>query len=425
MVQTRVTDTIKGSVALADLRNRILFNFLMFALFILGAHILVPGIDRDALARFFSQSNTLFGILNLFAGGALRRFSIFAMGIAPYINAQIMMQLLSTVIPELEELNKQGEMGRRIISRYTRYLTIALAAFQAFGMVTMFSKSGIIINPSPLYIFTIVLSLTGGTAFLMWMGEQISQKGIGNGVSLIIFIGIVASYPQSLFQELLRMKVHTSLALNFLFFLAIAVLLVAFIVFFQRAHHKIPIRFAQRIAGMRVYGSHQSYLPVMVNQGGVIPIIFAISVMVIPSTIATFVPGIMPYVRMFTASVWYPIVEAILVIAFTYFYAAVVFKPDEIAENLKKNGGFIPGVRPGEATAEYIARIQERVTFWGALFLAVVAIIPPYIIRLTGIKSFWLGGTALLIVVGVAFDTWAQIEAHLISRNYEGMKLLR
>ncbi|PIU67889.1 MAG: preprotein translocase subunit SecY [Armatimonadetes bacterium CG07_land_8_20_14_0_80_40_9] len=414
--------TLISAFKVPDLRKRIFFVFGAFSVFIFGLHVYVPGIDREAMAHLFEQGGLL-GLLDVFTGGALRKFSILAMGITPYINASIIMQLLTVVIPQIEQLQKEGESGRKVISRYTRYLTIALALVQAVGMTIWLKNAGVITQLDVVHFLRIIITLTAGTAFLMWLGEQITDKGIGNGVSLIIFVGIVARMPTQVAQTISLYQSGGIGISNVLSLMIIAVAIVAGIVYVQQAERRVSVQYTKRIVGRKVYGGQSTYLPLKVNQAGVIPIIFAISILLFPATIAQFVP--VPAIRQLASSFnetswYYNLSYALLVIFFTYFYTAVTFNPVEVADNMKKYGGFVPGIRPGKPTSEYLDRILTRITLLGALFLAFIAVIPSYIISLTHIGTFYLGGTSLLIVVGVALDTVQQIEAQMLMRHYEG-----
>ena len=413
---------------LPDLRNRILFVFGMFAVFVVGLHIPVPGIDRAAMENLFAGGGIL-GLMDIFSGGALKKFSIFAMGIAPYINASIIMQLLTIAVPHLEALAKEGEHGRKKISQYTRYLTVILAAMQAIGMNKILGGMGIL-EASPFLFIQIVITLTAGTAFLMWVGEQITDKGIGNGVSMVIFAGIVASLPTQIKDTI------TYTAVGSIQPYQIAILIVMFlgtvvgIVTIQQAQRKIPIQHVKRVVGNKVYGGSSSFLPLRVNSAGVIPIIFALSLQLFPATIAQFFPATKGFGKWFQdvaimfspgAGAWAALVYAMLIIFFTYFYTAVTFNVPEVAENLKKYGSFIPGIRPGKPTLEYLDRVMTRITLAGAIFLAIIALMQYLVPEITKITTFQLaGGTSLLIVVGVALETMQAIEAHLLMRHYEG-----
>jgi len=407
-----------------DIRKKLLFVLLSFVIYSLGAHIPVPGINTDALSNLIGQG-TLFGMMDMFVGGSLRRFSIFALGITPYINASIIFQLLQVVVPKLEELAKEGETGRKVLMQWTRYLTIGLAFFQAIGMLYMLSHSGGILpaQASALYSILVVFSLVGGTSFLMWLGEEITTKGVGNGVSLIIFIGIINSLPQQIFQTYKQADMNGRY-LGLVLLILISIATIAFVIFIHLGQRKIPVQYAKRIIGRKVLQGQTTYLPMKVNTAGVIPIIFAISILMFPATIVNFVTNqsVQAMLAKFTnsSSILYNVIYFLLVFVFTFFYTAVVFNPKDVAERMKKHGGFILGIRPGKPTAEYLERIMVRITFIGALFLGLIAVLPSIMVLITGLSSFGLGGTSILIVIGVALDTINQIEAQLLMRHYEG-----
>jgi len=395
----------------------------------MGVQIPTPGINGDALAAFFEKNaSTLFGMFNMFSGGALENFSIFALGIMPYISASIIIQLLTVVVPQLEALSKEGEAGKRTITKYTRYGTVFLSVVQGFfiatGLESMTSPNGvpIVIDPSLQFRLMTVLTLTSGTAFIMWLGEQMTERGIGNGISLIIFSGIVARMPAAVGNtiELIR---SGELSLIFLpIIVAMMLLVVGFIIFIETSQRRIPIQYAKRVVGRRVYGGQSSHLPLKINVSGVIPPIFASSIMMFPATIGSFIQ--IDWVQRFSAAlspdtVYYYIVYVGMIVFFCFFYTAVTFKPDDVAENLKKNGGFIPGIRPGKKTSEFLDHALVRLTVVGAVYLSAVCVMPTLLIQQLNVP-FYFGGTALLIVVGVAIDTIAQIESHLVMRNYDG-----
>jgi preprotein translocase subunit SecY len=417
---------------LPDLRKRILSLFGLFAVFVVGLHIPVPNIDRAAMERLVTQGGSLFGLLDVFSGGALRKFSIFAMGITPYINASIIFQLLGLASERIKQLSKEGEVGQRKISQYTRYLTIVLALVQAMGLITWLRSAGIVTAPSVWQTVPMAVTLTGGTACLMWLAEQITDKGVGNGVSLIIFAGIVATLPTQALATWQGLVGGTHQWYNVLFLFMIWVGTIAGIIYVQQGQRKIPVQHAKRVVGTRVYGGASTFLPLRVNTAGVIPIIFAISISLFPAQIGRFVQQALP-------SDWTPYVEGfieffspgttasgtviyfLLVILFTYFYTAVQFNVPDVADNLKKSGSYIPGIRPGKPTSDYLDKVLTRITLAGALFLGVIAIMQYYVRDITGVRTFSLvGGTSLLIVVGVALETMQQIEAHLVMRHYEG-----
>lgn len=416
-------NTLTGIFNIEDLRRRFLFTLMIIVIFRFGVHVPVAGVDTARLEALFGQGNLL-GFLDLFTGGALVKFSIFAMGITPYINASIIMQLLKTVLPQLEELSKEGESGHKQIAQYTRYLTIGLAAFQAVGMA--FWLREVVLPGYNFYFFLIatVTALTAGTAFIMWISELVTENGIGNGASLLIFVGIISRMPNYVGQTVILVRGGASL-LAVLFLLGVFLAMIAGIVVVQEGQRRIQVQYAKRVVGRKVYGGQSTYLPIRINQGGVIPIIFASSVLLFPATIAQFIPH--DFMRAMSnalspSGTLYIFLYFGLIFFFTYFYTAITFNPTELADNLKKYGGFITGIRPGRSTAEYLEAIVTRLTLVGATFLALVAVIPTMVEGLTHITSFQgLGGTALLIVVGVALDLVRQIETHLITRQYEGL----
>jgi preprotein translocase subunit SecY len=420
---------LRSAANIPELRRRIIFTLLMLAIYRMGVQIPTPGINGEALASFFEQSsNTLFGMFNMFSGGALQNFSIFALGIMPYISASIIIQLLTVVVPQLETLKKEGEAGRRIITKYTRYGTVVLSIIQgtfiAVGLEGMAGPGGeaIVLAPGLEFKLMTMLTLTSGTAFLMWLGEQMTERGIGNGISLIIFAGIVARGPAAIVNSFQLVKAG-EIAIFFVPFLLLFMFVVmGTIVFFETAQRRIPIQYAKRVVGRKVYGGQSSHLPLKINVSGVIPPIFASSIMMFPATIGGFVQ--IDWVQRMSAAlhpgtVYYYIVYVVMVVFFCFFYTAVQFKPDDVAENLKKNGGFIPGIRPGKKTADFIDKVLTRITVVGAIYLSVVCVLPTVLISQFNIP-FYFGGTALLIVVGVGIDTISQIESHLAMRNYEG-----
>jgi preprotein translocase subunit SecY len=412
-----------------ELRRRVLFTLAMIAVYRLGVHVPTPGIDRQAMAAFFDQQqNTLFGFLNLFSGGALEQFSVFSLGIMPYISASIILQLLTVVFPYLERLSKEGEAGRRKITQYTRYGTVVLSIVQGImisvGLEGTQGPGGhsLVLNPGWGFRLMTVITLTSGTAFIMWLGEQITERGIGNGISLIIFAGIVARLPSAITTTLQFMREGELGPLVALVILVLSVLVVGAIIFVERGQRRIPVQYAKRVVGRKMYGGMTSHLPLKVNTANVIPPIFASSLLIFPATLAQFANH--PWVQKASAALapgtWlHDLVYVILIIFFAFFYTAVVFNPSDVAENMKKAGGYIPGIRPGQKTAEYIERVLSRITLSGAIYLCIVSLLPTILVRQLNVP-FYFGGTALLIVVGVALDTVAQMETHLISRNYEG-----
>jgi preprotein translocase subunit SecY len=412
-----------------ELKRRIFFTFGLLAIYRVGAHIPTPGIDGVALAEFFKQAQgTLLGFFDMFAGGALLKMTVFALGIMPYISASFIIQLLTVVIPHLERLSKEGEAGRRKIVRYTRYGTVGLAAFQSFGISVgleqMTSPGGAAIVPFPGWGFRAmtVISLTAGTAFIMWLGEQITERGIGNGISLIIFAGIVARMPIAIGQTITLLRTGELSAFLMVFVLVLMVAVVAFIIYMERGQRRIPVQYAKRVVGRKMYGGQSTHLPLKVNTSGVIPPIFASSILMFPATIAGFVkhPIMEAIANTFAPGrALYTVLYVALIIFFCYFYTAIQFNPVDVADNLKKYGGYIPGIRPGRKTADYLDRVLSRITFGGALYLSLVCVIPEILYRIFNVP-FYFGGTGLLIVVGVALDTVTQVETHLVTRHYEG-----
>ena len=414
---------------LPELRRRVLFTLAMIAVYRLGVHVPTPGIDRQAMAAFFDQQrNTLFGFLNLFSGGALEQFSVFSLGIMPYISASIILQLLTVVFPYLERLSKEGEAGRRKITQYTRYGTVVLSIVQ--GLMISVGLEGtqgpggqsLVLNPGWGFRLMTVITLTSGTAFIMWLGEQITERGIGNGISLVIFAGIVAGLPSAITTTLQFMREGEMGPLVALLILVLSVLVVGAIIFVERGQRRVPVQYAKRVVGRKMYGGMTSHLPLKVNTANVIPVIFASSILIFPATLAQFANN--PWVQTASAALapgtlLHDFFYVLLIIFFAFFYTAVVFNPSDVAENMKKAGGYIPGIRPGQKTAEYIERVLSRITLSGAIYLCIVALLPTILVRQFNVP-FYFGGTALLIVVGVALDTVAQIETHLLTRNYEG-----
>jgi preprotein translocase subunit SecY len=424
--------TLRDAFKIPELRRRILFTLTMIAVYRLGSHIPTPGVDASQLTKLFGKEGML-GFLDMFAGGALKRFSIFALGIAPYINASIIMQLLIYVIPSLEKLAKEGESGRKKINQYIRQATVVLGALQAFGISFMLEKYGVRM-PNISFVafsFICVVTLTAGTAFIMWLGEKITEHGIGNGISLIIFAGIVASFPGAVVQQWAIWSKEAMFLPKALIIAFFAVVVIAAIVFIQDGQRKIPVRYAKKVVGRKVYGGQSTYIPLKVNQAGVIPIIFAVSIMLFPGMIANMVMSrfqstdtvyrvlnkIVIYLN--PPSITYFVLYCLLIIFFSYFYTAITLNPKDLADNMKKSGGFIPGTRAGRPTADYIDRVLMRITLAGAIFLAAVAVLPQILVELAKVQ-FYFGGTALLIVVGVALDTVKQIESHMLTRHYEG-----
>ena len=420
---------LQSAANIPELRRRILFTLIMLAVYRMGVQIPTPGINGEALAAFFAQNaGTLFGMFNMFSGGALENFSIFALGIMPYISASIIIQLLTVVIPQLEALKKEGPAGNRKITQYTRYGTVFLSIIQgtfiAVGLEGMTGPGGeaIVLLPGIQFKLMTMLTLTSGTAFIMWLGEQMTERGIGNGISLIIFAGIVARGPAAIVNSIQLVKAG-EISLFFVPFLVLFMFgVIATIVFFETSQRRIPIQYAKRVVGRKVYGGQSSHLPLKINISGVIPPIFASSIMMFPATIGSFIQ--IDWVQRVSAAmspgtVYYYICYVGMIVFFCFFYTAVTFKPDDVAENLKKNGGFVPGIRPGKKTAEFIDKVLTRLTVVGAIYLSTVCVLPTILISQFNIP-FFFGGTALLIVVGVGIDTISQIESHLHMRNYEG-----
>ena len=415
-----------------ELKKRIIFTLLMLAVYRLGCHIPTPGIDGAALSAFFSQrQGTLFGLFDMFSGGALSQMSVMALGIMPYISASIILELLTVVVPYLEKLKKEGEAGRKKITQYTRYGTIVLSIVQGFGIAVgierMSSPGGAMIVPIGGWGFRIlaVITLTAGTAFLMWLGEQITERGIGNGISLIIFAGIVARFPLAVGNTFRLMSTGEVTP----FFMALVVILmiavVGCIVFIERGQRRIPVNYAKRVVGRKMYGGQSTHLPLKVNTAGVIPPIFASSIIMFPATIANFLnvkefPWLQTIVTFLSPGhIVYILIFVLFIVFFCYFYTAVHFNPVDVADNMRKYGGFVPGIRPGKNTAEYIDKVLTRITFSGAIYVSVICILPQILIYKLNVP-FYFGGTALLIVVGVAMDTSNQIESHMLTRHYDG-----
>ena len=395
---------------------------MMFAVFRAGIHIPVPGVDASVIESLFTSGN-LFGLLDLFAGGALSKFSIFAMSITPYINASIIMQLLQAVVPHFEAWSKDGEEGRKKIAKVTRYGTVVLGFVQAFGMAFALRANSALVNNDILSVFVVAIILTAGTCLLMWIGEQITAYGIGNGISLIIFAGIVARLPDGLQTIYQYIQTGTINMFQAFLFAVIAIAMIAVVVAVTQGQRRIPIQYAKRVVGRKMYGGHSTFLPLKVNQAGVIPIIFASSVLMFPVTIAQFIENdfVHKIADLFTwGTPLQTALYAILIFIFTYFYTAISINITDMADNMKKYGGFIPGIRAGKPTADYVDNVMTKITLAGAVFLAIVAIIPNFLGTITGVQGVYFGGTALLIVVGVALDTMQQIESLMVTRHYKG-----
>jgi len=410
-----------------ELRRKILFTAGLFVIFRLFAHVPIPGVDTGKLAQLFSQ-NQFLGLLDIFSGGTLVNFSVLALGINPYINASIIIQLLTIVFPALEELQKEGEYGREKMNQYTRMITVPLAAVQAIGMYALLRNQGIVSHADPLTIVTVIVTMVTGTILVMWLGELITEYGIGNGISLLIFAGIVGRMPIALGQMFASATPES--AMNMVILVGLAFLVMAATVYINEAVRRIPVQYARRVRGNKVYGGGTSYLPLRVNQAGVIPIIFAVSMVLIPSLIGGFLqqvqqPALVSIGKFLTMlfnpnGVWYNVLYFIFVIGFTYFYTAITFNPTKIASEIQKYGGFIPGIRPGTPTASYLNYILTRITLAGALFLGVIAIFPSIAKGTTGMSTLLIGGTGVLIVVSVVLETVKALEAQLVMRNYDG-----
>lgn len=421
-----VLETFKNISKIDELKSKIGFTILILLVVRLGSYVTIPGIDVNALSA--ADSNSLFGLFDTFVGGAFSNAAIFALGIMPYITASIIFQLAGVVIPEIQKMQKEGEEGRRKINQYTRYATVLISALQSIAISVKLSQQGVVYDPGILFTFSSVLVLTSGTVFLMWLGEQITERGIGNGISLIIFIGIIATLPQALFAELSSAYAGGSpawikeiIVFGMLFAIIMAVVLLT------QGARRIPVQYAKRQVGRKVFGGTTQYIPLRVNTAGVMPIIFAQALMFIPATVAGFFPDsatMQTVASLFNyQSYFYAAVFAGMVILFTYFYTAMTFNPRDISDNMKKQGGFIPGIRPGAPTTEYIDKVITRITLPGSIFLAIIAILPTFVSKfgLTNqIFAQFFGGTSLLIVVGVALDTLQQIESHLMMRHYDG-----
>lgn len=412
-----------------ELKKRILFTLSLLVVYRIGVHVPTPGIDTVAVAAFFAQmEGTIFGIFNMFSGGALEQLSVFALGIMPYISASIILQLLTVVIPHLEQLKKEGEQGRKKITQYTRYGTIVLSVIQGLGIsvglenMTAPGGAPIVMFPGWGFRLMTVLTLTAGTAFIMWLGEQITERGIGNGISLIIFAGIVASMPAAILNTFRLMSTGEMSIFAIGVLLVLMIVVVGGIVFVEQGQRRIPVQYAKRVVGRRMYGGQSTHLPLKVNTAGVIPAIFASSIIMFPATIASFIP--IPWMQAIADSMrpgafFYELIFVGFIFFFCYFYTAVTFNPVDVADNMKKNGGYIPGIRPGKRTADYIDRVLTRLTLGGAVYVSTVCVLPSILITQFNVP-FYFGGTALLIVVGVAIDTVAQMESHMLTRHYEG-----
>lgn len=412
-----------------ELKKRVLFSLGMLAVYRVGCHIPTPGIDGQALSHFFKQAQgTLLGLFDMFSGGALEKLTVFALGIMPYISSSIIFQLLTVVVPAIEKLSKEGEAGRKKIVQYTRYGTIVLSVVQASGIAvgleSMRGPAGELVVPNPGWGFRVmtVITLTAGTAFIMWLGEQMSEKGIGNGISLIIFAGIVARIPVAIINSVRLLKSGQISLFVLVFVAALMFLVIAAVVFVERGQRRVPIHYAKRVVGLKTFGAQTSHLPLKVNMAGVIPPIFASSIIMFPATIGNFIniPWVQNAAKSLTPGNWaYNLFYVAFIVFFCYFYTAVTFNPVDVAENVKKHGGYIPGIRPGKETSEYLDRVLTKLTFAGSIYISLVCVLPSILIGKFNLP-FYFGGTALLIAVGVGMDTVSQIESHLITRSYEG-----
>lgn len=415
------------ALRVSEIRKKIIFTVLMLVVFRLGCCIPVPGINRDILSDYFSSASGLFGLFDMFSGGSFSNFTIFALSITPYVTASIILQLLTVAIPRLEALSKEGTEGRKKIAQYTRYLTVVLAFVQAIGLTLGLFRNAVI-NNTFFSLTVIVLTLTAGTAFLMWLGEQINEHGIGNGISLIIMAGIVARMPSAIHQTFSKIQTGEVSVVSVIIFLIFAMAVIVGIIEVQQGTRKIPVQYAKRVVGRKMYGGQNTHIPMKVNQAGVIPVIFSLSIIQFPLTISYFTDpnsGFTQFVQKYLSStgtpgVWiYSVINIVLIMFFTYFYTAITFNPMEVADNMKANGGFIPGIRPGRPTVDYLSKVMTRITFAGAVFLAVIATLPAIISNFTSLDIHF-GGTSLLIAVGVALDTMKQLESQLMMRNYQG-----
>ncbi|TDI41628.1 MAG: preprotein translocase subunit SecY [Acidobacteria bacterium] len=447
-------ESLKNIFKIPELRNRILFTLGMLAIYRLGSHIPTPGVDARALTDFFDQNRgTWFGFVDMFSGGNLSRVTVFALGIMPYISASIILQLLTVVWPYLEKLSKEGELGRKKITQYTRYGTVLLAVIQSGGIAVFLQNTELtggltlVANPGLPFTLMTVLTLTAGTVFIMWLGEQITERGIGNGMSLLIFAGIVVNFPAGIITTLSNVSTGQQSVFQIILLAAFMVAVVGFIVHVERAQRRIPVQYAKRVVGRKMYQGQSTHLPLKVNTGGVIPVIFASSIIALPQTVASMFPNSIWMTNIAQQLAWgmplYTLLYVTAIVFFCYFYTAIIFNPDDVADNMRKFGGYVPGIRPGKRTAEYIDTILTRLTFGGAIYLAAVSVLPEWMIAgfrvapipligpfLDGILPNWIteglgvtfyfGGTSLLIIVGVAMDTVQQIESQLIMRHYDG-----
>jgi preprotein translocase subunit SecY len=421
-----ILSSFQNVFKIPELKSRILFTLALLAVYRIGAHIPTPGINGEELSKFLAEKGgALMGFFDMFSGGALSRVTVFALGIMPYISASIILQLLTVVIPAIGKLAKEGEAGRKKIIRYTRYGTVVISAIQSFGIAAGLegmAGGAFIQNPGWSFRLMTMITLTSGTAFIMWLGEQITERGIGNGISLIIFAGIIARFPNAVISMIRLLQAGELSILFVIALIAMMVAVVGAIIYIERGQRKIPVQYAKRVVGRKVYGGQSTHLPLKINTSGVIPPIFASSIIMFPATVAGFIaiPWVQAIARQLApGTVLYTVLYVSLIIFFAYFYTAIIFNPVDIADNLKKYGGYIPGIRPGQKTSEYIYRVLSRLTFVGGIYLSVVCIIPEILITKFHVP-FYFGGTSILITVGVALDTISQIETHLITRSYEG-----
>jgi preprotein translocase subunit SecY len=421
-----IINSFQNVFRIAELKSRILFTLGLLAIYRIGAHIPTPGINGEELSKFLMEKGgALMGFFDMFSGGALSRATIFALGIMPYISASIILQLLTVVIPTLGRLAKEGEAGRKKITQYTRYGTVVISLIQSFGIavgIESMSQGAFVQNPGVSFRLLSMITMTSGTAFLMWLGEQITERGIGNGISLIIFAGIVAGFPLALFSSISLIRAGEIHLILMLLVIVMMIAVIAIIVYVERGQRKIPVQYAKRVVGKKVYGGQSTHLPLKVNTAGVIPPIFASSIIMFPATIAGFIaiPWVQSLARQLSpGTVVYTMLYVGMIFFFCYFYTSITFNPVDIADNLKKYGGFVPGVRPGQKTADFLYHVLARITFGGAVYLAAVCILPD-ILRGYFNVPFYFGGTSILIVVGVALDTVSQMESHLVTRSYDG-----
>ncbi|MFP4445057.1 MAG: preprotein translocase subunit SecY [Desulfosudaceae bacterium] len=408
---------------ISELKNRILFTLAILAIYRIGVHIPTPGIDSETLAQIFeAHKGGMLGMFNMFSGGALERLSVFALGIMPYISAAIIIELLTVAVPHLAQLKKEGEQGRKKITQYTRYGTVALSIIQGFLIAVGIEKMGAVINPGWSFRLMTVITLTAGTSLIMWLGEQITERGIGNGISLIICAGILARMPAAAANTFRMISTGEMGIFGVIVLVIFMVAVIAFIIFMEQGQRRIPVQYAKRVVGRKMYGGQSTHLPLKINMSGVIPPIFASSIMMFPATMAGFID--IPMVEraseaLMPGRLFYNVFYVVLIFFFCYFYTAVTFKPDDVADNMKKQGGYIPGIRPGKRTADYIDRILTRITLGGAVYISAVCVLPTILMTRFNVP-FYFGGTALLIIVQVMVDTTAQIESHMIQRSYEG-----